>query len=125
MYLLIFLLLVSHLAFDWLLQPPEMASKKRDLRSLAGYVHSFFNVVGIIIAVGSWALIMNVSLPMGTFALLLLFNFVTHLLIDAGKMNLVYKKEWKCNESKEFWWVTGIDQFLHLIILAAIAAILY
>lgn len=44
-----------------------------------------------------------------------LIDFVIHYHIDWAKMNLNAKMGWGANTHEEFWWLLGLDQFLHAL----------
>jgi hypothetical protein len=50
-------------------------------------------------------------------------EFVVHYHMDWFKMWYNKKKGWACNTHPEFWYLTGIDQFVHSITYLGIAAL--
>lgn len=110
----------KHLLVDFIFQTPEVARNKGDLRKYHGYWHSLQH------AAASFAILMiltpaTLSLSIG----LTIFDFVTHLFIDAGKVHLVKHGQYKCNTHNEFWWLTGLDQYLHQMVYVVMAVCVY
>ncbi len=53
---------------------------------------------------------------------LALFDFVVHYHVDWAKMNLNAKMGWGANTHEEFWWLLGLDQYIHSLTYIAIVA---
>lgn len=118
---LMLLLLTKHLIFDWFLQPPYMWRNKGKLFHPAGYIHAGVNVCGTLIAL--WVFILlgdKIVIDAKLFLLVLLGEFVSHYIMDWSKMNLNAKMGWGPLTHPEFWFLTGFDQFVHLVYLVLI-----
>lgn len=111
--LLLVVIQIKHLVIDWILQPPWMWKNKGIYGHYGGIAHAAFNALGTSIC---FLLITNNIL------LVLIVDFVTHYHIDWLKMSINRYKGWASSTHEEFWWLTGLDQFLHQ---ATYIAILY
>ena len=102
---LLFLLQVKHLIVDWCWQPSYELQNKGTYGHWGGIRHAgknaigtglcllpFFGVVGAIVGI--------------------VIDFALHYHIDFAKMNINKLKGWE-PKHPEFWYLTGLDQFLH------------
>lgn len=128
-FTLLFLLLTKHFVVDFLLQPPFMWMNKGNLRHPGGYVHAGLHalVTGVLFLFffkadltfeqffaeshggPIWPIF---ALLIGSF---MLFEFVCHYAIDFAKVNLNKKFDWKPESSEKFWYLMGLDQYLHYL----------
>ena len=51
-----------------------------------------------------------------------LADAVLHYHIDWAKMNINKKMGWGPTTHEEFWWLTGLDQFLHALTYIGLVA---
>lgn len=106
----LFFLQLKHLIVDWIWQPEYEHKNKGNFRHFGGYRHAGKN------AVGTW-LVFTYFFGNGHPFVLLIFplDFCIHFMIDWCKVNI--NKHYKLDPTKhpEFWWLTGLDQFLHQI----------
>lgn len=126
--ILIMLFLVKHLICDWWLQNSWMAFNKHKLFHPAGYVHAGINVFGTIFAVSIfvkvWGDEVRPDVAEYIFWLLIIGEFVLHFLMDYTKMNVNKWMEWSPTTHKQFWDLTGFDQFVHLSYLVFMGGML-
>lgn len=104
LYIVIFLQ-IKHLLLDWIFQPKWMWSNKGTYGHLGGVTHALLN------GFGTAAII---SLYYNNFWPILVIDSILHYHIDWAKIRILNLANLDSND-KEFWWLTGIDQFLHQI----------
>ncbi len=111
--LILFLLFTKHFVIDFPLQKPYQWMNKGTYGHPGGLLHSGLH------GLGTW-----LSLVWFTpYAIALaLFDFVVHYHIDWAKMNLNAKMGWGANTHEEFWWLLGLDQYIHSLTYIAIVA---
>ena len=106
MGIILFLLFTKHLIVDFFLQTNWQASNKGTFGHPGGLVHSGlhgFATAGLFLALGA-----------STWWLMGLVDAVSHYLIDWSKVNLT-KKLGLTFKNPGYWWLLGIDQYLHTI----------
>lgn len=116
-------LVLKHFVCDYLLQSDYIAQNKHSFKSLAGYLHAAMNMAGTAFVISLLYSIGVISGGTLMFPIFLLIEFVSHFLIDLGKMKL--GKKYKPDPSQRIYWqMIGADQALHLTLLAIIAGVL-
>ena len=106
--LLITLLSIKHLIIDFPLQPRYQYSNKGKYGHPGGLLHSFLHMVGTVACFWFFA-------PLSLVFLVGLLDGVLHYHIDWAKVNINAKLGWGPTTHEEFWWLLGVDQFLHMI----------
>ena len=105
--ILILLLFTKHFIVDFPLQTKFQWSNKGTYAHLGGVLHSGLHGVGTYLCFMWYAPLAAVYLAVIDFAL--------HYHIDWAKMNLNKKLGWGPNTHEQFWWLLGLDQFLHAL----------
>ncbi|HUW48079.1 MAG TPA: DUF3307 domain-containing protein [Patescibacteria group bacterium] len=113
------LLFFKHFVADFLLQGPYQFLNKGNYGHPGGILHAVIQAVGTLL----------VLVPYLGYSAVLLYlaiaECVIHYHIDWAKMSLNVKMDWKCDKSKEFWWLVGFDQYLHYMTYAAMLLIYF
>lgn len=112
----IFLLLSKHLLVDFPFQTSFQYLNKGTWLHLGGLLHSSLHGIGTLI------ILLCFTNPLLAFALAVL-DFVLHYLIDYCKVNINRKLGYSPVNSEQFWWLLGIDQWLHQLTYLAIVLI--
>jgi hypothetical protein len=113
--ILIALLFTKHLIVDFPLQTKFQWSNKGTYGHLGGLVHAALH------GFGTWACLAWYAPQAALW--LSLFDMVIHYHIDWAKMNLNAKMGWGANTHEEFWWLLGLDQFLHAMTYVGLVAL--
>ena len=114
--LLLALLFVCHYLADFCLTLPSMIRAKADGRNvwpilLHAFVHALLIGLCLLIWGVAWSL----------FLLLMLFELISHFLIDTGKGRLTAHYPILANQQKKpYWMLYGFDQLLHLLVIVGI-----
>jgi hypothetical protein len=103
--MLVALLFTKHFIVDFPLQGPYQYLNKGTYGHFGGIVHSAFH--GLLTALCFWWYAPLSCIWLG------LIDFITHYHIDWAKMNLNKKFGWGPTTHEQFWWLLGLDQFLH------------
>lgn len=114
---ILFLLLTKHLLVDFPLQTPFQYLNKGTWLHKGGLLHSILHGIGTFIILSCFT----------TFPLVIslaLMDFVLHYLIDYAKVNINKKLGYTPINSEEFWWLLGVDQWLHQLTYLAIVLIM-
>lgn len=111
--LLLTLLFTKHFIADFLLQTPYQFLNKGTYGHPGGLLHSGIQAAFTAVVVIPFAPLMALALA--------LFDFAVHYHVDWAKVQLNNKYSWKPDTHKEFWWLLGLDQFLHSLTYIAIA----
>jgi len=109
-------LTIKHFIVDFPLQNKYQWSNKGTYGHKGGILHSLLHgyfTLGILMFFVSWPLAIQLAW----------LDALLHYHIDWAKMNLNAKLNWKPNTHEEFWWLLGLDQFLHYLTYIAIIAI--
>jgi hypothetical protein len=80
-----------------------------------GIMHSSFH--GLATALVFWFVAPLSCLWIG------LIDAVVHYHVDWAKMNLNKKMEWAPNTHEQFWWLLGLDQYLHALTYIGLVAL--
>jgi hypothetical protein len=115
--LLLLLLQVKHLLFDFVLQGPYQLKNKGTYGHPGGILHSGLH------AGGTALILLVLAVPAGTLAAIAVGEFLVHYHIDWCKEQIT--RRWGGKQNAFFWRMIGLDQFLHQLTYVAIAAILY
>lgn len=108
---LLFALVTKHLVVDFFLQTYWQAKNKGNVFHPGGYVHAALHGIATLL------ILSFLWIPEAW--LLALLDMGTHYLIDWSKVNMT--KAWKKTYTdKEFWWLLGVDQYLHMIVYLTI-----
>jgi hypothetical protein len=111
--LLIFtLLIVKHFIVDFPLQTKYQWSNKGTYGHPGGILHSGLHGIGTYLCLFWYAPIAAVYLALA--------DMFIHYHIDWAKMSLNARMGWAPNTHEEFWWLLGLDQFLHYLTYVAI-----
>ncbi len=114
MILLLFLLFTKHLIFDFFYQPPYQWQNKGTYGHLGGILHSGQHALATFV-------LTLFFVPVGMAVLIALFEFIVHYHMDWFKMWYNKRKGWGANTHAEFWYLMGIDQYVHTVTYLAIA----
>lgn len=104
--LFLLLLLTKHLIVDFPLQGPYQYKNKGTFLHSGGLLHAGLHGLGT-----ASCLIWFTPLWFAVSC----FDFVCHYLIDYSKMNLNRIWNLRPTTSEQFWWLLGLDQYLHQI----------
>ncbi len=115
--LVIFLLLSKHLLVDFPLQTSFQYLNKGTWLHLGGLLHSSLHGIGTLI------ILLCFTNPLMAFTLAVL-DFVLHYLIDYGKVNINRNLGYSPVNSEQFWWLLGLDQWLHQLTYLGIVLIM-
>ena len=107
-----FWFMTKHFVADFLLQPAFMHQNKGTYGHWGGLTHAGLHIwltTLILVYVADNAFWPSIFFPV------LIAEFVVHYHIDWAKMNINKKMGWGANTHAEFWYLTGFDQYLHMI----------
>jgi len=109
--LMLTLLIVKHFIIDFPLQTPYQYLNKGTYGHPGGILHSVYHIVGTILVIG---LFVNIDmLTNEKLVVVAVAEGVIHYHIDWAKVHICKATNWKCNTSDYYWWMLGLDQFLH------------
>jgi hypothetical protein len=104
---LILLLFTKHFIIDFPLQVRYQWSNKGTYGHPGGILHAGLHGLGTYLCFVWYA-------PVAAIYFFLADMFV-HYHIDWAKMNLNKKLGWGPNTHEQFWWLLGLDQYLHAL----------
>ena len=104
---LVLFLFTKHFIVDFPLQVRYQWSNKGTYGHPGGILHAALHGMGTWVCFAWYAPEAAIWLS--------LFDMVLHYHIDWAKMNLNAKLGWGPNTHEEFWWLLGLDQFLHAL----------
>ncbi|MCJ2139614.1 DUF3307 domain-containing protein [Methylobacterium sp. E-066] len=107
---------VKHLAADFLFQTNWMAQGKERASAWAGPLCAHTGLHGL----GTLLIALAVKPALWWIALV---DFVIHTGIDRGKAVVGQRTQFPATDAR-FWWLIGVDQFLHQITHIGLAAVL-
>lgn len=113
--LLIFLLFTKHLIVDFPLQFPRHYLNKGTYLHLGGIEHAVLHGSGTLLCV-IW------FVPPETSLWLCFADTVIHYHVDWAKMKLNKTLGYGPTTSEKFWWLLGLDQWLHAITYIGLTA---
>ena len=104
---LLFLLFTKHFIVDFPLQNRFQYSNKGTYGHPGGILHAFLHGLGTFLC----------FLVTGTTSALFygFLDALVHYHIDFAKMNLNKKLGWTPTTHEQFWWLLGLDQYLHAL----------
>lgn len=105
--LLLLLLFTKHLIVDFPLQVPYHYQNKGTYGHMGGIEHAFFH------GASTFIVFLIVGWPVAIIAGLI--DMVLHYHIDWAKMNLNKKLGYGPTTHEQFWWLLGLDQYLHAV----------
>lgn len=109
-------LFVKHFIVDFLAQTPYQYLNKGKYGHPGGILHSGLH------GIATYIILVAYAIPLAlTFAL---FDFLVHYHIDWGKVNINNHYGWTATNSEKFWWLLGLDQFLHYMTYLIIVSLL-
>lgn len=104
--ILLSLFVVKHFIVDFLLQKKYQYSNKGIYGHPGGILHAGLH------GIGTWlCLVFFTPIALG----LALLDFAAHYHIDWAKTNINQHMGWGPNTHEEFWYLLGLDQFLHYL----------
>lgn len=109
-------LLTKHFIVDFPLQPKWMYANKGTFGHPGGIAHATLHGFATLLILFAFA-------PVFVAFSVAIAETVAHYFIDWGKMNLNAKYGWGPLTSEKFWWLLGLDQWLHAMCYCSIAAI--
>lgn len=112
--ILITLLFTKHFVVDFPLQTRFQWSNKGTYMHPGGLLHAGLH------AFGTWLCFFWYS-PAAAYYLGMIDGML-HYHIDWAKMNLNARMGWAPNTHEQFWWLLGLDQFLHALTYIALVA---
>lgn len=113
---LMFLLFTKHFIVDFPLQTKYQYLNKGTYGHPGGLIHSALH------GWATWGCILILGLPFGPE--IALTDFMIHYHVDWAKMNLNKKLGWGPTTSEQFWWLLGLDQWLHALTYIGIVYVL-
>ena len=112
---LILALFAKHFIVDFPLQVRYQWSNKGTYGHPGGMLHAFLHGAGTALCFYWYAPVACVTLGV--------IDAFVHYHIDWAKMNLNAKLGWGPNTHEEFWWLLGLDQFLHALTYIGMVAL--
>lgn len=112
---LILALFTKHLLVDFPLQVRYQWSNKGTYGHPGGLLHAVLH--GLFTMLCFWWFAPLACIWLG------LIDAVLHYHIDWAKMNLNAKLGWGPTTHEEFWWLLGLDQFLHALTYIGLVAL--
>ena len=112
---LILALFAKHFIVDFPMQVRYQYSNKGTYGHPGGMLHAFLHGAGTALCFYWYAPAACVSLGV--------IDAFVHYHIDWAKMNLNAKLGWGPNTHEEFWWLLGLDQFLHALTYIGMVAL--
>jgi hypothetical protein len=111
--LILALLFTKHFVVDFPLQTKFQWSNKGTYGHPGGTLHALLHCIGTFLVLIFFA-------PIHTAVLLAFADGVIHYHIDWAKMNLNAKLGYAPNTHEQFWWLLGLDQYLHALTYIAL-----
>ena len=106
--ILMVILQIKHLIVDWCWQPAYEWQNKGTYGHLGGIRHAGKNAIGT-------GLCFAAFVPLQMVWVIVLIDFVIHYHVDWAKMNVNRLMGWGPTTHPQFWYLTGLDQFLHQV----------
>lgn len=120
-YLLI-LLFTKHFIVDFPLQKPYQWQNKGTYGHPGGLLHAGLHGIGTLLCFIVLLIPLELDVFVASLGLAMGDAFI-HYHIDWAKMKLNSKMGWGPNTHEQFWWLLGLDQFLHALTYLAIVGI--
>lgn len=105
--ILVALLFTKHFIVDFPLQNKFQWSNKDKYGHPGGLLHASLHAIGTMLCFWWYAPLACIWLGLA--------DFITHYHIDWWKMNANKKFGWGPNTHEQFWWLLGLDQYLHAL----------
>ena len=102
-------LLTKHLLFDFFLQGPYQYLNKGKYLHPGGLLHACLAVVGTALV---WEI---VGAPLHLLGGVMAIEFIVHYHMDWAKVNINAWFGWGPQTSEKYWWLLGVDQYVHLM----------
>ena len=113
--LLILALFTKHFIIDFPMQVRYQWSNKGTYGHFGGILHAGLHGLGTALCFYWFAPVACVSLGV--------IDAFIHYHIDWAKMNLNARMGWGPNTHEQFWWLLGLDQFLHALTYIGLVAL--
>lgn len=110
--ILIFLLFTKHFFIDFPLQTKYQYLNKGTYGHPGGLLHAGLH------GIGTYFVLSFCTIPYLLY--FALADFVLHYHIDWAKMKLNKVLKWRPTTHEQFWWLLGLDQYLHALTYIAI-----
>jgi Protein of unknown function (DUF3307) len=104
---LVLVLFVKHFVVDFLLQRPYQYSNKGVYGHPGGVLHAGLHGTATMLCLRLFGYDVELVMILG------LLDTVLHYHIDWAKVNINRHYGWTATTHEEFWWLMGLDQFLH------------
>ena len=114
LFILLGLLFIKHWYVDFVNQTQEEINNKGTYGNLDGLAHSAKHGLGTIFVLMLVGVDSAVAVVWGA------LDMIIHYHIDWAKTNINDRFGWGPNTHEEFWWLLGLDQFLHYLTYIAI-----
>jgi hypothetical protein len=111
--IVLLLLTIKHFVVDFLLQNKFQWSNKGTYGHLGGVLHAALHGIGTYLCFLPF-------LSWGEAYISGLIDGFIHYHIDYFKMNINKRMGWTATTHEQFWWLLGLDQFLHSLTYLAI-----
>jgi len=111
--LVLLLLTIKHFVVDFLLQNKFQWSNKGTYGHFGGVLHAALHGIGTYLCFLPF-------LSSGEAYICGLLDAIIHYHIDWAKMNINKRMGWTATTHEQFWWLLGLDQFLHSLTYLAI-----
>jgi hypothetical protein len=105
--LLALFLFTKHFVVDFPLQTKFQWSNKGTYGHPGGILHAALHALGTYFCFVWYAPVAAMYLAFA--------DAVVHYHVDWAKMNLNTKLGWGANTHEQFWWLLGLDQYIHAI----------
>lgn len=112
--ILVALLFTKHFVVDFPLQNRYQWSNKGTYGHPGGILHSALHAFGTMLCLVWYAPAVALYLAIA--------DGLVHYHIDWAKMNLNARMGWAPNTHEQFWWLLGLDQFLHALTYIVVVA---
>lgn len=110
--ILAMMLQVKHVITDFFLQKKYQYSHKHIYGHPGGILHASIITAGTLATLSVFSLLV-IHVNVGLMLIIAAAEFVAHYNIDWTKMNICRYMNWKPDNSENFWYLLGFDQFLH------------
>jgi hypothetical protein len=114
--ILILLLFSKHFLIDFPLQTKFQYSNKGTYGHPGGILHAGLHGIGTYICIFWFAPVVAIYLALA--------DMFVHYHIDWAKMNLNSKLGWSPTTHEQFWWLLGLDQYLHAVTYVVFVALI-
>lgn len=110
------LLMVKHLVVDFPLQGPYQYMNKGTYGHPGGVQHSAWHGYATF-------MVLYWFVPVDVAVALAVLDMAVHYHIDWAKVNVTKKLGYGPTTHEQFWWLLGVDQFLHMMTYVGIVAL--